>query len=273
MRKKFLVFAMILMAAILSGCGSSDEKSSGDKQQIKVGAITQLNTKPENARTLINGAEMNFFDNFNSMQMALSSGNINVIQTYGSVAKYMAAQNPDLKITESQTVSLVDNFCCAMRKDNVALKNLFDSAITAMKSDGTLDALVDKYVTKFDENPVPVEIAHIDGADTIKVGVTGDLPMLDYVTADGKPAGFNTAVLSEISKRISKNIEFVHIESAARAAALESGQVDVVFWVIVPNEDSDRPKDFDVPEGVAVTDPYYQDVVVNVNLSSFDIDF
>ena len=83
----------------------------------------------------------------------------------------------------------------------------------------------------------------------------------------------NTAVLSEISKRISKNIEFVHIESAARAAALESGQVDVVFWVIVPNEDSDRPKDFDVPAGVAVTDPYYQDVVVNVNLSSFDIDF
>ena len=97
--------------------------------------------------------------------------------------------------------------------------------------------------------------------------------MLDYVLPDGRPAGFNTAVLSEISERIGKNIELVQIESAARAAALTSGQVDVVFWVVVPADGSDRPKDFDTPAGVAVTEPYYQDAVVNVNLSTLDIDF
>ncbi|MBQ6131355.1 MAG: transporter substrate-binding domain-containing protein [Selenomonadaceae bacterium] len=268
--KKFLLFAMILTAIILSGCGASQ---SDDKQTIKIGTLTQLNTTPEQATKLISGGELNFFDNFNSMQMALSSGNINVIQTYGSVAKYMAAQNSELKISESQTVPLVDNFCCAMREDDTALKNSFDTAIAAMKSDGTLDALVDKYVTHFADNTVPVDIAKIDGAETIEVGITGDLPMLDYVLPDGKPAGFNTAVLSEISKRIGKNIELVQIESAARAAALTSGQVDVVFWVVVPADESNRPKDFDVPAGVAVTDPYYQDIVVNVNLSSLDIDF
>lgn len=269
MRKKFLLFAMILTAVILSGCGSS----TNDKQEIKIGTLTQLNTTPENATKLVSGGQLNFFDNFNSMQMALSSGNINVIQTYGSVAKYMAAQNSELKISESQTVHLVDDFCCAMREGDSALKYAFDAAINEMKADGTLDALVYKYVTKFEDTPVSVNIAKIDGAETIKVGITGDLPMLDYVLPDGKPAGFNTAVLSEISKRIGKNIELVQIESAARAAALTSGQVDVVFWVVVPADDSNRPKNFDVPAGVAVTEPYYQDVVVNVNLSTLDIDF
>ena len=268
MRKNFLLFAMILTAVILSGCGSS-----GDEQSIKIGTLTQLNTTPEKATKLVSGGQMNFFDNFNSMQMALSSGNVHVIQTYGSVAKYMTAQNPELKINESQTVHLVDDFCCAMREEDVELKNSFNSAIEAMKSDGTLDALVYKYVTKFKDTPVSVEIKHIDGADTIKVGITGDLPMLDYVLPDGRPAGFNTAVLSEISERIGKNIELVQIESAARAAALTSGQVDVVFWVVVPADASDRPKDFDTPAGVAVTEPYYQDAVVNVNLSTLDIDF
>lgn len=268
MRKKILMFAMILTAIILSGCGSSN-----DKQEIKIGTLTQLNTTPEQATKLIGGGQLNFFDNFNSMQMALSSGNINVIQTYGNVAKYMVAKNSELKISESQTVHLVDDFCCAMREDDIDLKNSFDAAIDSMRSDGTLDALVQKYVTKLEGTPIPVDIEKIDGAETIKVGITGDLPLLDYILPDGKPAGFNTAVLAEISKRIGENIELVQIDSSARAAALTSGQVDVVFWVVVPADGSNRPKDFDVPSGVAVTEPYYQDTVVNVNLSSLNIDF
>ena len=266
MRKIFLLLLMILT---VSGCGSSKDKP----QPVKVGTLTQLNTSPEQASKIVEGSELNFYDNFNSMQMALSAGNINSIQTYGSVAKYMTANNTDYKIDEGQTVSLVDDFCCAMRKDDVDLRNAFNAAIEAMKADGTLDAFVDKYVTHFDANPIAIEIPHIDGAETIRVGITGDLPMLDFVLADGTPAGFNTAVLAEISKRIGKNIELVQIESAARAAALTSGHVDVVFWVVVPADDSNRPKDFDKPEGVAVTNPYYQDVVVNVNLSSLGSGF
>ncbi|MBR0289099.1 MAG: transporter substrate-binding domain-containing protein [Selenomonadaceae bacterium] len=269
MRKNFLLFAMILVMMILSGCGSSTD----DKPEIKIGTLTQLNTSPEDASKLISGGELNFYDNFNSMQMALSSGNINVIQTYGSVAKYMVENNPEFKINEKQTISLVDDFCCAMREDDVALMSLFDSAIDSMKADGTLNALVDKYIKNFDGAPVAIEIKKIDGAETIKVGITGDLPMLDFVLADGTPAGFNTAVLSEISKRIDKNIELVQIESAARAAALNSKLVDVVFWVVVPADDSSRPKDFDVPEGLVTTVPYYQDVVVNVNLSNLNINY
>ena len=98
--------------------------------------------------------------------------------------------------------------------------------------------------------------------------MTGDLPPLDLVLADGTPAGFNTAVLSEISKRINKNIELVTIESNARAAALTSGTVDVVFWVVTPEGESPLPANSDTPEGVALTHSYYQDVVVDVGLGA-----
>lgn len=65
---------------------------------------------------------------------------------------------------------------------------------------------------------------------TVKVAITGSHPPMDYVAADGTPAGFNTAILSEIGKRIGKNIELVQVDSVGRAAALASGTVDVVFW-------------------------------------------
>ena len=242
---------MIIFA--VRGCGNNDKAAS------QVGAITQLNTTPK--------AGVTFFDNFNSMQMALASKNIDGIQTYGSVAKYMTANNSDFEIKETQTVKLVDDFCCAMREDDTALINAFDGAIDSIKADGTLDALIDKYITNF-ETPTPIDIPQIDGAEVIRVGITGDLPPLDLVLADGTPAGFNTAVLAEISKRIGKNMELVQIDSGARAAALTSELVDVIFWVVVPADDSGRPKDLDTPEGVSVTEPYDQATVVNVNLST-----
>ena len=258
----------LMMLSIISGCG--DNAVERLKNSIKIGMIAQLNTTPEQMDEVMKvmgvDSEMTYYDNFTSMQMALSSKNIDEIQTYKSVAKYMTAQNSQFEMKKEQTVSLIDSFCCAMREDDVKLKNDFDTAINAMKSDGTLDNLIKTYITDLQSEPPAVEITNIDGAETIKVGITGDLPPLDLVLADGKPAGFNTAVLSEISKRINKNIELIQIDSAARAAALTSKQVDVVFWVVVPQDDK-RPADIDKPAGVSVTTPYYQDEVVNVNLS------
>ena len=256
MKKIFLLLMIILT---VSGCGSEEKNSP------RIGMLTQLNATPAQGT--------NFYDNFNSMQMALASNKIDTVKTYGSVAKYMTANNSDFTIKDSQTVSLVDDFCCALREEDVDLKNSFDAAIASMKTDGSLDALIEKYINNPSDSPQPVEISKIDGAETIKVGVTGDLPPLDLVLADGTPAGFNTAVLAEISRRIGKNIELVHIDSGARASALTSKVVDVIFWVVVPADNSNRPKNFDTPEGVAVTTPYYQDVVVNVNLSNLGAGF
>jgi len=260
-KKFFLLATLLLMIFTLGGCGDNNANSP------RIGTLTQLNSSPQ-------GEALNFYENFNSMQMALQSNNIDKIRTYQSVAEYMTANNSDFAIENSSaTVPLVDNFCCAMRADDVDLKNSFDKAISDMEADGTLDSLIVIYIKKYNAAPKPVEIPHFDDAETIRVGITGDLPPLDLVLPDGTPAGFNTAVLSEIATRIHKNIELIQIDSGARAVALTTGQVDVIFWVVVPADDSNRPKDFDTPAGVAVTEPYYQDIVVNVNLSTLGAGF
>ena len=81
------------------------------------------------------------------------------------------------------------------------------------------------------------------------------------ILADGKAAGFNTAMLAEIGKKLHRNIELVNVDSAARATALTSKNVDVMFWAILPADD-DRPGDMDKPEGIdqgyrAVYDKHY----------------
>ena len=118
--------------------------------------------------------------------------------------------------------------------ENEALRDLFNNALADMEKDGTLANLLQESVTPaiFDAevHPVPASIEPAEGAETIRVAVTGSLPPMDYFAGDGTPAGFNTGIMAEIGRRTGKNIEFVSVVAGARLLALSSGSVDVVFW-------------------------------------------
>ncbi len=275
-----LFLACIMTAVIFTGCGGGEENNSpaGNNTGIRIGMIKHLNASEEDFNGFfiklsetfslaMPSHKTVFFDNMNSMQMALESRQIDEISTYRCVADYLAARNPQIEILSEHTLEFIDAFCLALREEDTELKEAADNAIVEMRNDGTLDQLIKQYITDANksENPPVVEMQHIDGAETIKVAVTGDLPPLDFVSADGKAAGFNTAVLSELSKRINKNIELVQVDSAARAAALTSGQVDISFWAIVPVSEI-IPSDADKPAGIALTSPYYRGKIVHIGL-------
>ena len=289
--KKFLA-TICAAALLLTGCGGQEtaDKSAADKPnnnnfsatELKLGTITRLNTDEKTfGETLDKFAENigvkgqshqpKFYDSLNAMQMGLESGQIEAISTYNSVANYLVAQNNKFEIVPNDALNkITDAFCFAVRKDDTQLKDDLDKVIGEMKADGSLDKLINDYVTNVNkgETPPKVEIPMIDGAQTIKVGVTGDLPPLDLILPDNSPAGFNTAMLAEIAKRLGKNVEPVQIEGGARASALNSKFIDVVFWVVVPFGNNDMPADLDKPEGLELSTPYFKDNVAVIKLKA-----
>ncbi len=274
--RKILALLMICSLILMTGCGGGGEekKASDDASKIKLGMITRLNASEENfgefmkkiedtLKVKISSHKPVFFDQLNAMQMALQSKQIDEISTYRSVARYMIAQDPRYQVLKDHSLEFIDSFCFALRDDETELRDSLDKVINEMQNDGTLDRLTKEYITDIASEPSAIELPHFDGAQTIKVAVTGDLPPLDYVSTDGKPAGFNTAVLAEVGNRMLKNIEIVNIDSGARAAALTSKQVDVVFWAIVPVSEI-IPADSDKPNGIILSAPYFKDKIVHM---------
>ena len=275
--KKFFALMMICALVLVTGCGGSGgDNQNSDAGKIKLGMITRLNASEENFGELMKKVEETldvriashtpiFFDSLPQMETSLQAGQIDEISTYRSVARYMIAQEPRFFVLKDHSLEFIDSFCFALREDDTELRDELNDTIEAMQSDGTLDRLTKEYITDInaENDPPVVELPKFDGAPTIKVAVTGDLPPLDFVSTDGKPAGFNTAVLAEIGNRLNRNIELVQVESGARAAALTSRQVDVVFWAIVPVSEI-IPQDTDKPSGIALTEPYYKDKVVHL---------
>lgn len=277
--KKIFALLMICALALMTGCGGGDEGKKApdpDAGKVKLGMITRLNASEESFGEFMKKVEETFnvkiashtpvfFDSLTQMQSALQSEKIAEISTYRSVARYIIAKDPHFEVLKDHSLEFIDSFCFALREEDKELLDRLNSVIGEMQSDGTLDRLTKEYITDIstEKDPPAVEMPHFESADTIKVAVTGDLPPLDFVSANGTPAGFNTAVLAEIGNRTLKNIELVQIDSGARAAALSSKRVDVVFWSIVPVSEI-IPSDTDKPDGVALTVPYYKDKVVHM---------
>ena len=191
-------------------------------------------------------AEIVYYDTLDAMIMALQAGDVDWIELPRATADYLVARNDNLqtvaiqkgdKLTldlEQILKRLSNGFAFLMLDANADLCDAFDAAIDDMEADGTMEALVKTYITDAVDDEEQEAIAFDNRFDdTITVAVTGALPPMDYVGPDGSFAGFNTAVLSEIGKRIGKNIELVATDSIGRTTALASGTADVVFWTRV----------------------------------------
>ena len=109
--------------------------------------------------------------------------------------------------------------------------DILDGALREMKADGTIDRLIENELRAYIETDAePKDLPHFEGAQTIRIAVTGDVPPMDFITASGKPAGFNIALLSEIANRAKVNFELVQMDGGARPLALATGKIDASFW-------------------------------------------
>ncbi|MCR5834092.1 MAG: transporter substrate-binding domain-containing protein [Selenomonadaceae bacterium] len=266
MRNLFLPILIFCLLLCITGC-------EPEQKEIRIGGIKYLNVTEETLDKLSrdNNSKVKrkhiFFDNMINMVAALEAKKIEEMSIYRTVALYFVAHDSDLHWDISEPV-VADVFCCAVRAEDTLLKNRLDEAILQITKNGTLTKLVRRYLGEAisGKEPPMVDMPNFPLMPTIRIGVTGDLPLLDYIRPDGRPAGFNTALLAEISRIMNVNFEMVQVESGARAIALTSKQVDVIFWAVVPYKDSLMPENFDTPEGIILTEPYFRDDIVHVKL-------
>ena len=209
------------------------------------------------------------------MVLALNSGMITALQVDEHTAKYLMSRNENLvEFKASAPPAYMLDFSMLLREENTELRDSISAAIAEMRNDGTLDALKQKYIDDViagtEPDAIPVE--KTEGAETIKVALTGDRPPMDYFSAAGEPIGFNTALLSEIGKRLGKNIEFISIDTGARSVSLSSGVCDIVFWSEAGNFDNwDGADTEDQPENTVVTEPYLTGLLTYVVLADSPI--
>jgi hypothetical protein len=171
-----------------------------------------------------------YFDSLTDGLLMLRSRKVDALEIPKFTGHYLAQRDTDLKVYTLDRWESTTNMIFSPEKK--AQFDSINSSLKAMKEDGTLSKLVDKWITNLPsrEEPSGGVMPVIENAETLKVGISGDEPPLDYIAADGAPGGFNVAVLSEISRRTKINIEMVTVNGGARFTAMQSGKIDAFLW-------------------------------------------
>ena len=198
---------------------------------------------------------MKFYDSLMQMQMALSNREIDAIATPECVGEYMILSNSNYTLRGLILGRFSTALAFGFLEENKGLRDRFSRAVEEMEREGAIGLLEKQFIGGLAAvSPPAVDFEKFDGAQTINVALTGDQPPLDYVAPDGKPAGFSTAMLAEIGKRLRININPIIVETGARTMALKSGRADVVFWFQIFTGYDKQP---DIADGIITSTPYY----------------
>ena len=267
-KKLLAVLLAGLMLLSLAACGGKDDVAKhGLLEGSGIGSI-RSDAHREHMNIPTTTTEMVNYDNLSAALMDLESGKIVGIGVEGCVADYIAAHNEKI-VVYTKRDDIMTNFSMMTMDSNKEVYDILNDAIKAMKEDGSLEGLIEKELKAYiNSDPEAKDLPRFDGAVTIKIGVTGDLPPMDFVAANGKAAGFNIALLTEIANRAQVNFELVQIETGARAMALSSGKVDAVFWTKSITCTECNETWCEEIQGTLVTESYFSDTIAIVKTKS-----
>jgi ABC-type amino acid transport substrate-binding protein len=189
--------------------------------------------------------------------MAVLSGKADGISCPSFVAEYYAKRNNALKVVEPGA-KIAYQVIMVVRKADESLRDEINRAMVMLYESGRLQSIENEWITNLPLNGEPANIGQMNskGARTLRVGISGDFPPLDYIAADGRPAGFNVAFMSEIGTQLDIRFEFVSLEASARFTALASGKIDVIFFHFKSEQ---APDLFEFNDSDwSMTNPYFQ---------------
>lgn len=266
MKKTLTRILVFLFALCLSLPACAAGEASSVQKYGNIGRLSKLNITEDQLNDVLKDIMTNsicdryvFYDSITDMIMALNIGDIAVLETDQNTVRYIVSRND--QIVDRPPYMNPNNlvFCMLLREEDTELRDQISACIAGMTEDGTIEALQQTYIEDViaGEEPGAIEPQAFPGARTIRVAVTGDRPPMDYISAGGQPIGFNTAMITEVAKRLNMNVELVNVTCQARGIALATDLCDIVFWMEVGDFENWEGADLeDQPENTIVTEPY-----------------
>ena len=101
-------------------------------------------TPAQNIRDKYPDAKLTLFDVYSKCADALSNGQVDAVVIDNAPAKSFVEANPGLKILD--TAYAQEDYAIGVAKGNTALLDAINGALEELQADGTLQAIVDKYI-------------------------------------------------------------------------------------------------------------------------------
>lgn len=183
---------------------------------------------------------------------ALEQGKVDAIVIDQQPAQAFINQKDNLAVFETQLTQ--DEFAIAVKKGNTQLAEQFNQAIAEIKADGTMDAILDKYIngTEGAQGYVTPEGTQYPNGKLI-MATNATYPPYEYLQGE-EVVGIDPEVAKAICDKLGYELVIQDMEFDAILAAVNSGKADFGAAGLTITEERQKNVDF--------TDTYSQGILV-----------
>ena len=156
---------------------------------------------------------------------ALLTNKIDAVCIDDQVAKNFVAANPDT-LTMLDTAFAEESYAIAVSKDNPDLTEALNGAIAELKEDGTLDAILDKYIAKVEGatgyvSPEGTEYPN----GTLVMATNATFDPYEYIE-NGEIVGIDAEFAKALCDKLGYDLHIEDMEFDSIIAAVNSGKAD-----------------------------------------------
>ena len=156
---------------------------------------------------------------------ALLTNKIDAVCIDDQVAKKFVEANPD-KLTTLDTAFAEESYAIAVSKDNPDLTEALNGAIAELTADGTLDAILDKYIAKTEGAEgytTPEGTEYPNG--TLVMATNAAFEPYEYVE-NGEVIGIDPEFAKALCDKLGYELQIEDMEFDSIIAAVNSGKAD-----------------------------------------------
>ncbi len=260
MKKITALLLTAMMLLVVTACGSASSsvapsssatpapsesaalaiQSVADLNGKKIGV--QLGTTGDIYASDIEGATIEQYNKAFEAVQALSQGKIDAVIIDDQVAKALSENNDAVTVLDEPFT--VEEYAICISKDKSDLTTAMNAAIADLKADGTLQAILDKYIGQVEgakgyESPADAD--HSKG--TLVMATNAEFPPYEYHEGDAI-VGVDAEFAKAICDKLGYELKIEDMAFDAIIAAVQSGKADFGAAGMTITEDRLKTIDF-----------------------------
>ena len=197
-------------------------KGIADLVGKKIGV--QLGTTGDIYASDIEGATIEQYNKAFEAVQALSQGKIDAVMVDVQVAKALATNNDAVTVLEEPFT--VEEYALCISKDKSDLTKAMNTAIAELKADGTLQAILDKYIGQVEGAKGYESPANVDRSKgTLVMATNAEFPPYEYYEGTSV-VGVDAEFAKAICDKLGYELKIEDMAFDAIIAAVQSGKAD-----------------------------------------------
>lgn len=231
------IIALVLALAMLlcfAGCGAKEDKIKIGVQTTTTGDIYASGDFGEDAVIR--------YDNGAAAVEALKADKVDIVIIDNEPAKSYVAANTGLKILDTEYTKEEYAICFQKGSD---MKDKVNAALEALIEDGSVKAIMDKYVNSPDASAlkgVPVEFNDTDKPNLI-MATNAEFPPYEYIDGD-KYFGVDVEVAQIIADKLGYDLKIENVAFDSIIPGVQSGKYTMGMAGMTVTEDRLKKVDF-----------------------------